>query len=116
MNFTINPEYLTSISIHREWNMYKDKPNPTEEDLIKVLQGLGDCSSQSTDDHPEFKVLRERLGQEQFIKIQRGWWNGDIVLRPFSLNGAKFRKGEMFPSGAAIGYTVESKLKKKNDK
>lgn len=114
VNFEINEEHLCSVNIYKTWNAYKNKENPTEEDLVKVLMGKGECSTLSSDDHPEFKALREQLGREEFIKIQRSWWNGDRVLKPFSLNGAKFRKGEQFPSGAAIKYTIISKLERQN--
>lgn len=82
--------------------MYKNKENPTEEDLVMVLKGKGDCSSHSSDDHPEFKKLRDELETAGFIETQRRWWNGDSVLKPFSINGAKFKKNDQFPSGAAI--------------
>ena len=113
MNFTIDPDHLCSVTHHTLWNMYRNKENPTEEDLVKVLKGKGDCSSYSSDDHPEFKKLRDELEASGFIKTQRGWWNGDSVLKPFSINGAKFRKNEQFSSGAAIRHTIESKLTKK---
>lgn len=67
-----------------------------------ILKGMGDCSSHGSDDHPEFKKLRDALEEGGFIKTQRGWWNGDSVLKPFSINGAKFSKNEQFPSGAAM--------------
>ena len=112
MNFKLDPEYLCHVSIHKEWNTYtKDGRVPTDEELLLILQGKGKCSSTTSDDHPEFKKLREQLGKLGYIRIERGWWNGDRVLKPFSLNGAKFIKGEQFSSGAAIKYTVESKLK-----
>jgi len=114
MNFTINPESLTSVTIRKSGNCYTDKENPTEEDLVKVLQGKGYWSSISSDDHPEFKALREKLGAEGYIHIQRGWWNGDSVLKEFIVNGARFRKGEKFASGAAIKWDIDNKVKNKN--
>lgn len=54
------------------------------------------------DDHPEFKLLREQLGQDGYIKIERSWWNGDQVTKPFTLNGKKFKTGDRFPCGAAM--------------
>lgn len=102
MNFTIDPDHLCSINIYKEWNIYKNKETPTEEDLMMILKGKGDCSFRSSDDHPEFKKLRDALEEGGFIKTQRSWWNGDSVLKPFSINGAKFRKNEQFPSGAAM--------------
>ena len=102
MNFTIDPAYLCSINIHKEWNIYKNKENPTEEDSVMILKGKGDCSFRSSDDHPEFKKLRDALEKDGFIKTQRHSWNDDSVLKPFSINGVKFKKNEQFPCGAAM--------------
>ena len=104
MDFTIDPAYLCSISIREEWNQYtKDGREPTPEELLLVLQGKGTYSMSSSDDHPEFTKLRERLGELEYIKIERGWWNGDRVLKPFTLNGLKFKKGDQFSCGSGMG-------------
>ena len=109
--FVIDPEFLCNVFIHRSWNSYANKDTITNEDLIKILQGEGYNSISSDDDHPEFKKLREQLGELGYIRIERGWWNGDRVLKPFTLNGARFRKDEQFCCGAAIKYDVESRLR-----
>lgn len=114
MNFTITHAHLCSITIHKSGNTYRDKENPTEDDLVKILQGKGYWSSTSTADHPEFNALRERLGAEGYIRIQRNSWNGDRVLKEFYVNGARFKPGEKFACGAAIKYDIECKLKTKN--
>jgi hypothetical protein len=93
--------------------MYDHKDALTDEELIKVLTRQDRCSSTSSDDHPDFKELRNELEKFGYIETQRSWWNGDRVLQSFKLNGAKFNKGEQFPCGAAIKYTVDSKLKGK---
>ena len=104
MEFTINPEYLTSVTIHNEWNTYtRNGRVPTAEELILIIQGKGNCSTTSSADHPEFAKLREQLGELGYIHIQRGWWNGDSVLKPFTLNGRKFKIGAQFSSGSAMG-------------
>jgi len=108
MNFIIDPEYLTSITIVTD----HIKSLPEDEQLIQKLKGHSYTSVRSID-HPEFSKLREQLGTDGFIKIERGWWNGDVVKKPFSINGAKFKKNEAFHSGSAIKYTIDSKLKKK---
>jgi hypothetical protein len=110
--FVIDPAFLCNVFIHRSWNSYANKDTTTNEDLIKILQGKGHRSMSSDDDHPEFKKLREQLGELGYIRIERGWWNGDRVLKPFTLNGARFRKDEQFCCGAAIKYDVESRLRR----
>ncbi len=112
MNFTIDPAYLTSITIRKEWNTYtKDGRVPTAEELVLILRGKGKCGMTHTEDHPEFARLREQLGQEGYIRIERGWWNGDRVLEPFSLNGYTFKVGEQFSSAEALGthFAVRAK-------
>jgi hypothetical protein len=102
--FTIDPAYLTSITIRKEWNTYtKDGQVPTAEELLLILQGEGARGITHTEDHPEFTRLREQLGQEGYIQIERGWWNGDRVLKPFSLNGYTFKVDEQFSSADALG-------------
>ena len=108
--FLIDPEFLCDVFISRSWNSYASKELVTDADLLKIIKGEGQCGSFSNDDHPEFKKLREQLGELGYIYIERGWWNGDRVLKPFSLNGARFKKGEQFCSGAAIKRDVESRL------
>jgi hypothetical protein len=104
MDFTIDPEYLTSVTIRDEWNTYtKNGRVPTAEELILIIQGKGGCSATSSADHPEFAKLREQLGADGYIKIQRSWWNGDTVLKAFTLNGRRFRVGVQFSSGSAMG-------------
>ena len=60
-------------------------------------------------DHPEFTKLREKLGKQGYIQIERGWHNGDRVLKPFYLNGFKFEKGDKFLSAIAMSVHMESK-------
>jgi hypothetical protein len=112
MNFNINPEYLTSVSTRKEWNTYTNNGRvPTDEELILIIQGKGNYSIGSSIDHPEFAQLREQLGSEGYISIERGWWNGDRVLKPFRLNGCKFKEGEQFSCGPAMGihFAVRAK-------
>jgi hypothetical protein len=102
MKFTINPDYLTSITIHID----HIKSLPEDEQLIAKLKGHQFSSTRSKD-HPEFAKLRERLGEEGFIKIERGWWNGDRVIKPFQLNAKKFKTGDKFCSASAIKWDLE---------
>jgi hypothetical protein len=112
MNFTIDPEYLTSVTIRNEWNTYTHNGRvPTAEELLLILKGKGNFGMTSSEDHPEFAKLREHLGDLGYIHIQRGWWNGDEVLKPFKLNGRKFKVGAQFSSGGAMGthFAVRAK-------
>ena len=114
MKFEINDQYLTSVTVHKKWSMYQNRKELTEDELVKVLKGEDICSSIGSDDHDEFKRLRNQLEEEGYIKTERGWWNGDSVLKDFTLNGAKFKKGEQFPSGAAIRSYVKSRLQRQS--
>ena len=62
-------------------------------------------------DHPEFAKMRNRLEKQGYIKIKHEWINGDRVVKPFSLNGFKFKAHETFPCASAldIWLTVEEK-------
>jgi hypothetical protein len=112
MNFTIEPAYLTSVTIHEEWNTYtRNGREPTAEEVLLILQGKGKCGMTSSEDHLEFARLRERLGQEGYISIERGWWNGDSVLKPFKLNGLKFKPGEKFSCAGAMSGHFEVRAK-----
>lgn len=112
MDFTIDPAYLTSVSIREEWNEYtKNGREPTAEELLLILQGKGKVTLGRSEDHPEFTKLREHLGELGYIEIQRGWWNGDRVLKPFTLNGLKFKVGDQFSCAGAMGthFAVRAK-------
>jgi len=112
MDFTIDPAYLTSVEIREEWNEYtKNGRVPTNEELLLILQGKGTVTLGRSEDHPEFAKLREHLGEQGYIEIQRGWWNGDRVLKPFTLNGLKFKIGKQFSCAGAMGthFAVRAK-------
>ena len=82
--------------------MYQNKTELSNDEMITVLKGLDRCSTLSSDDHPEFKALRDLLEQQGFISTQRNAWNGDRVLKPFKLNEVQFNKGDRYLSGAAM--------------
>ena len=104
MKFEIDESYMCDVTIHEEWGAYdhikQEDLKPYQ--LFKIIKGEDRCSSHRSDDHPEFKKLREQLGSEGFIRIQRSSWNGDMVTKPFTLNGKNFKKETRFPCGAAI--------------
>ena len=95
------------ITTHRKWNSYLSKEVVTNDDLVEVIKGHGDCSMTGSDDGPEFKALRNQLEELGYVKCERSWWNGDRVVKPFQLNGLKFKKGEQFSSGAALKFHME---------
>ena len=107
MNFEIDLEYVTDVTIRQEWNMHTNKDTITDEDLVEVLKGRGSCSSTHSEDHPEFARLRDQLGELGYISIERGWWNGDRVLKSFTLNGVAFEPGEQFCSAAPMKFHLE---------
>ena len=96
------------ITTHSKWNSYLTKDVVTNEDLVEVIKGKGYCSSTVSGDGPEFKALRNQLEELGYIKCERRWWNGDRVVKPFQLNGLKFKKGEQFSSGAALKFHLDS--------
>ena len=112
MNFEIDESFLTDVTVVTYHNFYQNKDNLTDDELLQALKYANTCKSISKDDHAEFKVLRNQLEAQGYIKTERSWWNGDTVLQSFTLNGARFKKNEQFPSGAAIKFTVQSKLRK----
>ena len=104
MKFEIDESYVCDITVREEWGMYDNikLEDLTADQLITILTGKDRCSSTGSKDHPEFAKLREQLGQDGFIRITRGSWNGDMVTKPFTLNGKKFKKNTRFPCGAAM--------------
>jgi hypothetical protein len=84
--YTIKEEYLTDVNVSYEM-------------CDEFGQKYGTHSSV---DHPAFAALREALGRSEMIEIQKGWWNGDLVLKPFILNRKRFNTGDQFPCAAAM--------------
>ena len=106
MHFTIPEEYITDDTVRTEYDYVKDRDNPTHEDIIKILKGYDKGYSISSKDHDEFTKLRNQLEAEGYIKCERGWWNGDRVLKPFYLNGWKFKKNHKFPCASALKSSI----------
>lgn len=110
--FILDEAYFTDVIERKEWNMYTANGRvPTDEELLLILQGKGNMSITGSKDHPEFAKLRTQLDMEGYIRIEPGWINGDRVLKPFMLNGYKFKEGEQFSSAAAMG--IHFKVRKK---
>lgn len=104
MKFELDDQFLCDVIDHKEWGAYDHIPADelTNEQLIKILKGEDRYSSTGTKDHPEFNKLRDQLEEQGYIQCQRSWWNGDQVLKPFTFNSKKFKKGDQFPCGAAM--------------
>ena len=113
MRFKIDEQYLCSVTIKTEHDFIKDRNNPTNEDIIKILKGNDKAYSISSKDHDEFTKLRLQLEELGYIKVERGWCNGDTVLKPFYLNGWKFKKNQMFPCAPALKCSIECAKKYK---
>lgn len=106
-NFVIDEQYLTDVTVKNVYDQIKDRNNPTDDDLVRILKGHDRYYSVSNRDHDEFDRLRTELSDLGYIHIERGWWNGDRVLRPFKLNGWVFRKGWVFPCATALGLKIK---------
>lgn len=106
-NFEIDPQYLTDIQEVNVLDLVKDRNNPTPDEIILILRGSDTIRSIHTIDHPEFTKLRNKLEELRYIKTQRGWWNGDTVIKSFKLNGWILRKYFKFPCAAALGITIK---------
>ena len=100
--FFIDEQYITDVVIKTETSLLDNPDNPTHEDLIKILMGHDKMTSVSSKDHPEFAKLRDELERLGYIITQRGWWNGDRVIKGFKLNGYPLKKGERFYCAAAM--------------
>lgn len=104
--FTIDESFICDVTVRTEYDFVKDRNNPTHDDIIKILKGYTKSYSISNKDHDEFTKLREELGSLGYIEIQRGWWNGDRVLKSFKLNEWTFRKGHKFYSASAMKNSI----------
>ena len=104
MKIDIDPSFLTSVEIYKEWSMFGHiaLEDLSPDQVFKIIKGEDRISTQSSEDHPEFTKVREQLCVDGYIRIQRSWWNGDKVIKPFTFNNKKFRKGEKFPCAAAM--------------
>ena len=105
--FVIDDQYICDVTVRTEYDYIKDRNNPTNEDLIKILKGYDKGLSISSKDHDEFTKLRNQLEELGYIKTERGWWNGDRILKSFKLNGWTMRKGHKFPCAAAMRVSID---------
>ena len=116
MNFTIDESKPFDVTIREVHSSLENPENPTADDLVRILKGYQPMTSIRNDDSPEFKALRTQLESEGYINCERGWWNGDRVLKTFTLNGIKFEVGNKFFSGAAMHNHLEWERKYENQR
>jgi hypothetical protein len=110
--FLIPEEYLTDVSDNYIKYKYDTTKELTHEQLVDILvNGNIQYRSFGTKDHPEFTKLRDELESLGYIKTFRSSSNGDRVLKPFKLNGKRFKKNETFYCACAI----KSHLKRLTD-
>jgi len=111
MNFEIDSEYVTEVTVHQTYYRHAGKETLTSEELVEVIKNPVVGSSTSTEDHPEFARLRDQLEQQGYIDCQRNWVNGDRVLKLFTLNSVVFEPGEQFCCAGAMKYHLERNKK-----
>lgn len=104
--FTIDEAYITDVVVRTEHTLFVNKDSVTDEELIHAIKHAGKCFSISNKDHDEFTKLRDQLDELGYIETQRGWWNGDRVLKSFYLNEWLFKKGHKFPCAAAMNVSI----------
>ena len=85
----VKPEFLTSVS--KGYSTYSE---------TGYQYGV-----MGTTDHPYFAETRNMLESKGYIDIQRGWINGDRVLKPFFFNNVLLVEGEKFSSAGAMYYS-----------
>lgn len=107
MKFTLDEQYICEVEVRTEHDFIKDRSNPTDEELIKILKDSDKGVWFYHTDHNEFTKLRKQLEEQGYIKCERGWWNGDRVLKPFTLNEWHFDQGHKFPCAAAMKVSIE---------
>lgn len=114
--FIIDEQYITDVNVRTVTSNLDNPDDPTPEDLIKILQGKHQWISLSNKDHDEFTKLRNYLEELGYIQTQRSWWNGDIVLKGFKLNGFCLKKGEKFLSAGAMRVAMSCARKNKHSR
>ena len=101
--FILDEKYITDVTVRVERRQeFNDK-----HDLFKVIKNPIVMTSIPSKDHDEFTNLRNQLEESGYIKTERGWWNGDRVLKSFKLNEWTFRKGHKFPCAAAMRVSID---------
>ena len=108
--FKLKREHITGVP-HTQ-RMVLEVP-PAARALFKIFDHKLEGEAYSIIDHPEFTKIRNRLEKQGYIQIERGWANGDRVVKPFSLNGFKFKKHDKFLCASALDIWMSVKEKRK---
>jgi hypothetical protein len=108
--FKLKREHITSVS-HTE-HIVLVVPEEARALFSTFNHKLEGYAHSSLIDHPEFTKMRNRLEKQGYIQIEHGWINGDRALKPFSLNGFKFKKHDKFPCASAMDIWLSVKEKK----
>ena len=108
--FKLKREHITSVS-HTE-HIVLVVPEEARALFSTFNHKLEGYAHSSLIDHPEFTKMRNRLEKQGYIQIEHGWVNGDRVVKPFSLNGFKFKKHDKFPCASAMDIWLSVKEKK----
>ena len=111
MKFYLDESFLMCVTITKEWGIFDHQDNLTNEELVKVLRGEDRCSSISSEDHPEFAKFRNQLEADGYIRTERRWHNGDVVIKRFILNDVEFGIGDKFPCGSAMKIHLDVERK-----
>lgn len=110
--FVIDPVYFTSVHNYKEWMTEAYLKMTDEERAFSILKGENHkCSSSSFTDHPEFLKLRAELKAKGYIDVVGNYINGDTTLKPFTLNGVKFKKGDRFVCASAMSHHIKLRYK-----
>lgn len=105
MDFHIEEQYLTDVVIYDDYFSRKTEVSP--EELFDILRGKNKYRITRHENHPVFEDLRQQLENEGYIQIERKWSNGDVVLKPFTLNGVHFTKGQKFCCAPALRFILK---------
>lgn len=101
--FFISEEYLTDVPNNHIKYKYDTTKELTNEQLVDILvNGNIQYRVYGTKDHPEFTKLRKELESLGYINVCTYSSNGDMVLKPFKLNGKRFKKNDRFYCACAM--------------
>jgi hypothetical protein len=112
--FEIADEFLCSITETKDIVFYISADQIPVEFAGVLKPGKNVSKATSSIDHPEFTNLRNKLENLGYIAVQRAWWNGDRVLKPFTLNGFAFEEGETFACASALSIKFKVAKERKN--
>ena len=101
--FKLKREHITSVP-YTERAVFGVPPEARA--VFEIFDHKLEGEAYSIIDHPGFTTLRNKLEKQGYIQIERGWWNGDRVIKPFSLNGFKFKKYDKFPCASALNIQL----------